>query len=264
MNALFERVGTVRIPVRDIQKSVDWYTKKLGMQVLHKAKGQVELQVCGRETVLILTAANPFEPVDYLYRKGMVTHFNFNTLDAELAHMMLKDKEIVVTDILDADFLKCFAFQDLDGNVLSVCYEKEHSMFYQPITESPISLFDRIEAVFILVRDLPKTLDWYLHLPGLELLKDWKEGADLKVGDGETIVTLIQVDDFTPQPTSYFEFTTADIEKTHAFLQRMDDSVSEIQESEQARSCVVKDPEGNMLGVRSQRIASEIIRICPT
>ncbi|HEX7065921.1 MAG TPA: hypothetical protein VF199_12705, partial [Bacillales bacterium] len=68
-------------------------------------------------------------------------------------------------------------------------------------------------------------------------------------------VTLIRVDGFTPQQNSYFEFTTADMEKTHLFLQQMDASVSEIQESEQARSCVVKDPEGNMLGVRSHKIA---------
>ncbi|HEU5138698.1 MAG TPA: VOC family protein [Bacillales bacterium] len=256
MNSLFEKIGTVCVPVKDVQKSADWYTEKLGMRVCRKDEAQAELEVCGGETVLILKAAEPFNPVNYLHRKGMVTHFNFNTLDAELAHLMLKDKEVGVTDVLDADFLKCFAFRDLDGNVLSVCYEKEHSMFYQPITETSISLFERIEAVFILVRDLRNTLDWYLHLPGLELLNDWKQGADLKVGNGETIVTLIQVDDFTPRQNSYFEFTTANMKKTHSYLKKMGASVSEIDSTPQETSCRVQDPEGNIFGVRRRKVAA--------
>ncbi|HET7579279.1 MAG TPA: VOC family protein [Bacillales bacterium] len=246
MDGLFKKIDTVRVPVRDIERSADWYKKQLGMQILEKNTNRAELKVYGGETMMVLERVDSFSPMDYLDRRGLVTHFNFNTLDAELAHMMLKDKGIQVTDIWDEDFLKYFAFRDLDGNVLSVCYEKEHSMFYQPITKPEISLFERVEAVFILVRDLPKMLAWYRRLPGLKLLKNWTQGADLSVGNGETIITLIQMDDFTPGQNLYFEFATAEMEKTHAFLKQMGTRVSEIKHEQ----LLASDPEGNQFGVR--------------
>jgi catechol 2,3-dioxygenase-like lactoylglutathione lyase family enzyme len=111
---ILNQIGTVFIPVKDIEKARDWYCDLLGME----AEGDIQfghlyvLPMKGTGIVLdskIYAENNQFK----------TPMFHFNTLNIEEAYAFMKNKGIhVVTDIEHGHY---FHFKDPDGNLLMIC-----------------------------------------------------------------------------------------------------------------------------------------------
>ncbi|WP_082231993.1 VOC family protein [Halobacillus massiliensis] len=114
MNPIVNEVGTVFIPVRDVEKARDWYCELLGLtpdaEVLHghlyvlpmKGTGVVlDSKIFSEEAVFNVPA------------------FHFNTTDIKAAYEFLKEKQAnLVTEIEHGHW---FNLKDPDGNMLMVC-----------------------------------------------------------------------------------------------------------------------------------------------
>ncbi|MBB6452514.1 catechol 2,3-dioxygenase-like lactoylglutathione lyase family enzyme [Salirhabdus euzebyi] len=114
------QVGTVLIPVKNLQRSAVFYTKILG-QPLGKVRGPVyNLNIVGPTRVAL--DCDNFNDV---IRNGEVnpsSHplFTFETTNIELAHQFLLENNVEVDNIQLFGNTGLFHLKDLDGNIIMV------------------------------------------------------------------------------------------------------------------------------------------------
>ncbi len=113
-DALFPRMDTVFLPVRDFAASVDWYTQVLGLDVRWRddAHGYAAVQVGEMSITLVRTEE---------FRAGDTIPFNFYTDNIATAKSMLIERGARVGETFDFGRLQTFDFWDHDGNRLAVC-----------------------------------------------------------------------------------------------------------------------------------------------
>lgn len=108
------KIGTVFIPVSNIEKARDWYCDILGVDVV----GEIQfghLFVLPMEGTGIVLDSKIYS-VDNIFKNPA---FHLNTTDIEKAFQFMKSKGVtLVTDIEHEHY---FNFRDPDGNMLMVC-----------------------------------------------------------------------------------------------------------------------------------------------
>ncbi|MGG1517140.1 VOC family protein [Paenibacillus oryzisoli] len=114
MHPIQNQIGTVFIPVSNIERSRDWYSDILGVPV----EGEIlfgHLYVLPMKgTGLVLDSKIYAE--DRVFR---VPAFHLNTTDIGAAYAFMKEKQVnLITPI---EHQHWFNFKDPDGNVLMVC-----------------------------------------------------------------------------------------------------------------------------------------------
>ncbi|MBB6453158.1 catechol 2,3-dioxygenase-like lactoylglutathione lyase family enzyme [Salirhabdus euzebyi] len=111
---IFNQIGTVFIPVRDIEKARDWYCDILGLQ----ADGEIQFEhlyiipMVGTTIVLdskIYSEENIFK----------APAFHFNTENIKEAYEFMQKKNVELTTSIEHNHY--FNFKDPDGNHLMVC-----------------------------------------------------------------------------------------------------------------------------------------------
>ena len=115
------KVNNVFIHVSDLEKSVEWYSKLLGIpfQRDHVVSPVYNIPVSG-ETGLTLDD-HTFDP-DFTLNPSNHVLFNFFVKDIDEAYKFIKKEGItVVREIERIGDFAYFNFQDLDGNVLMIC-----------------------------------------------------------------------------------------------------------------------------------------------
>jgi catechol 2,3-dioxygenase-like lactoylglutathione lyase family enzyme len=114
MSPILNQVGTVFIPVRDIEKARQWYCDLLGLPV----GGEILfghlyiLPMQGTGVVLdskIFSEENVFK----------IPAIHFNTEHIEEAYQFLKNKNVEITTNIEHNHW--FNFKDPDGNHLMIC-----------------------------------------------------------------------------------------------------------------------------------------------
>jgi len=117
-------------------------------------------------------------------------------------------------------------------------------------------LFERIDGVFLPVTDLQASLRWYEGVLGLQLLYQWPGGAGFRVGQGESLLGLIEVQEFQPAQFKskegtmhYFNFKSSDIEQSQRLLRERGVETSDIMDSGSIKVVYFRDPDGNYLGI---------------
>lgn len=122
---LFKGVAAVFIPVRDLEKSIEWYTKNLGF-VLRFKHG--EYKAAGMKSgspvpTFCLVQVHEYKPVEFPKNDfGCDIFFNYIVEDIDQVHADLSNKGVEVTEIhssLDSNF-RYFNAKDIDGNQLSI------------------------------------------------------------------------------------------------------------------------------------------------
>lgn len=112
----------ILVPVRDLQKSADWYENVLGLEVFKKSDITVEFKLNEGDPVLVLVQSKFETSIRFPeneYTDG--SFFIFKTSDADAFHQRLVQHNVKVSEIfLFEDIQKYFFFEDLDGNKLSV------------------------------------------------------------------------------------------------------------------------------------------------
>jgi catechol-2,3-dioxygenase len=120
--SLFTGIPGVFVPVKDLERSADWYKTVLGLEEFKRSDITVEFKVGEGCPVLVLFKAEHDVPVKFP-KNGHIdgNFFIFKTPDADAAHQLLKENNISVSEIfLFEGIQKYFFFEDLDGNRLSV------------------------------------------------------------------------------------------------------------------------------------------------
>lgn len=112
-NPILKQIGTVFIPVSDIEKARDWYCDILGL----KADGEIlfgHLYVIPMEGTGIVLDSKIFSK-DSIFK---MPAFHLNTKNIEEAFCFMRDKGVhLVTEIEHNHY---FNFKDPDGNILMI------------------------------------------------------------------------------------------------------------------------------------------------
>ncbi len=192
---MFNRIDRVMVPVPNAERAAEWYQRELEFQVLNKRDREIDLRVHQGEALLTLVEVDSFEPKPHLHAEGHVPCFNFYTHWEDLHLEWLHSRGIETTEIMNVPYMNVSEMKDGDGNVIGICHEKESSLYHTPHEGALPPMFHRVLAVFLPVIDLEASIRWYTDKLGLQLYNHWGQGADLMVGEGETIVTMIVMDE---------------------------------------------------------------------
>lgn len=113
-NPILKQIGTVFIPVSNIEKARDWYCDILGL----KADGEIQfghLYVIPMEGTGIVLDSRIYSE-ERVFRTPA---FHFNTENIDEAFRFMSNKGVnLITDIENNHY---FNFKDPDGNILMIC-----------------------------------------------------------------------------------------------------------------------------------------------
>ncbi|WP_394581517.1 VOC family protein [Cytobacillus firmus] len=125
------KVGSIFIPVTDIEKSTDWYVKFLGVKIIDSWGDGAGFYLPTGSTQLALVKVKSPQPTEFITEGDQKnSYFNFVVDDIESAHQHFKNNGIVTTEIDDFGGMKFFDFFDLDGNPFSVVNEVDGSPYH--------------------------------------------------------------------------------------------------------------------------------------
>jgi RNA polymerase sigma factor (sigma-70 family) len=121
------RIATIEIPVSDVNKSVIWYNKILGIQAVHQDEKAAMMQLQGGSRIGVPTIylVQTDEKVHLTFKNSNtgVLHsvIDFYIQDLERFHLFLKQEGVKVTDLnfFPGSNFGGFGFEDPDGNLLS-------------------------------------------------------------------------------------------------------------------------------------------------
>lgn len=248
---MFNKIDRVMLPVPNVELAAEWYVRELEFQVAEWREGEVDLKIHQGEALLTLMEVDLFQPKPHLHMEGHVPCFNLYTHWEDLHLEWLHSRGIETTDMMNVPYMNVSEMMDRDGNVIGICHEKESSLYHTSYEGALPPMFHRVLAVFLPVKDLEASIQWYTDKLGLHLFNHWGQGADLKVGEGETIVTMIVMDGPVHQEAlravegyPYYSLQTDNIKEVHRQLQ--DKGVtSAIEIANEGNHCFhVRSPEG--------------------
>ena len=107
-----KRIDTVFVEVNNLDYSINWYSKMLGLTFRWNRNGYAAFTV--GETSLTLVQAKDVIPS---------THypFNFFTTNIEDVHKFLLENDVDAEDIAVYDDMRTFDFKDPNGHLLNFC-----------------------------------------------------------------------------------------------------------------------------------------------
>ncbi|PEE40638.1 VOC family protein [Bacillus pseudomycoides] len=120
------RVGTIYIPVTNVELSSKWYVNKLGAELSYKDEDKAILNFANQSFFLVKSQANQsLNFYDFCDEERFSLTFEVNGLNAlESIYSDFIKKEIKVGDIENRGHTgKNFVFYDLDGNKFDVWSE---------------------------------------------------------------------------------------------------------------------------------------------
>ena len=122
-NMMFRGVTNIFLPVKDLDRSIAWYTDVMGFKLLQKREAQKAASMdIGAGQGLSLVQVEPFEPMRFPKNHFSVhAYFNFHTDDIDKTHAVLREKGIDVSEIEGSELgFRHFSMRDIDGNWISV------------------------------------------------------------------------------------------------------------------------------------------------
>ena len=114
------QIGSVFVPVSDMQRAIEWYSRLLGQPVKETTyAGKIyDLPLVG-EVGLILDGHKPVQ-------NSSQPLFFFWTADIQAAYDFLKANQVELTSLVeDIGSVKTLSFRDPDGNLLMVCQKNQ-------------------------------------------------------------------------------------------------------------------------------------------
>lgn len=115
-------------------------------------------------------------------------------------------------------------------------------------------LFERIDTVFLQVRDFDKAIQWYTETFGFTVRWRHDEGGFAALNVGETPLTIVRLEEGAELPTTkqaFFNFYVKDVEEAHRVLVGAGADCDAIQDPGGVKYFDFRDPDGNLLSVCS-------------
>ena len=126
------KVGSVFIPVTNMEKSMKWYEKNLDVRKIDTWDGGAGFYFPNSDTQIGLVRVDSPQPTEFVISgKRKNVYFNFLVDNIEAVHEKLKSAGVITTPIEDFGGMKGFDFFDLDNNPFSVVNEQEDSPFHR-------------------------------------------------------------------------------------------------------------------------------------
>ncbi|WP_345290152.1 VOC family protein, partial [Streptomyces gulbargensis] len=121
------RIATIEIPVSNVEQSVAWYSKILGIKAVHQDEHAAMLHLQGPSRIgvptLYLVQTDDSSRLHFKNTNTGVIHstIDFFIQDLERFHSYLKQEGVKVTDLnfFPGSTKGGFGFEDPDGNLLS-------------------------------------------------------------------------------------------------------------------------------------------------
>ena len=117
MNGPIEnKIGSVFIPVSDMQRAIAWYTRLFGLAANTTSHGGriYDLPMTGDASLILdghKPVANSSQPLCFFW-----------TSDIQRAHVFLREQGVeLVQEVENIGSVSTLTFKDLDGNLLMVC-----------------------------------------------------------------------------------------------------------------------------------------------
>lgn len=124
----FSRIDAVFLPVQDIEKAVNWYTKNLGLTLAWKYPAVASLRLGETPLTLVGYEYPGYDKKprkDFQFQPVTSPKFNLYAPDIEATYRQLREKNVEVTDINNHGDVIDFMFRDPDGNVIAVVWWPE-------------------------------------------------------------------------------------------------------------------------------------------
>ncbi|WP_227394658.1 VOC family protein [Jeotgalibacillus aurantiacus] len=126
------RVGSVFIPVANLEQSSKWYEENLGVKKIDQWDGGAGFYFPESDTQLGLVSVDSPQISEFTAGQGQKNgYFNFVVEDIHEAYASFNNKGICTSDIREFGGMKFFDFFDLDGNPFSVVDEVKDSPFHR-------------------------------------------------------------------------------------------------------------------------------------
>ena len=114
MSSIFQRIDTVFLKVKNLDRSVTWYTEVLGFSLRWRSETHAALNIGETPLTLVQAPENHTSLMEQAY-------FNFYVEDIQLAYSHLKNHQVEVGEVGSDEQVSWFSFKDIDGNQLDVC-----------------------------------------------------------------------------------------------------------------------------------------------
>jgi catechol 2,3-dioxygenase-like lactoylglutathione lyase family enzyme len=119
------QIGQIAIPVRDLQRAVDFYTNKLGMAYLFTASNLAFFDCGGIRLMLSVPEAAEFDhPSSVIYFRVATIDTAYQTLVAR--GVQFEDRPHLIANMDTYDLWMAF-FRDSEQNLLAIMSEVAHS-----------------------------------------------------------------------------------------------------------------------------------------
>ena len=126
------QVGSVFVPVTDLEKAREWYKKHLGVKEIDSWEGGAGFFFPQGSVQFGLIEVSESQPTEFVIEKeDRNVYFNFVVEDIEAAHEKLNEVGVRVTEIESFGGMRCFDFFDPDENTFSVVDEDPLSPFHK-------------------------------------------------------------------------------------------------------------------------------------
>lgn len=126
------QVGSVFVPVTDLEKSREWYKNHLGVKEIDRWEGGAGFFFPQGSVQFGLIEVTESQPTEFVINKDNSNcYFNFVVEDIEAAHEKLNAGRVRTTAIESFGGMKCFDFFDPDNNTYSVVDEDLQSPYHK-------------------------------------------------------------------------------------------------------------------------------------
>lgn len=129
------RVGSVFIPVADLEKASLWYEKNLGVKKIQEWQDGAEKGIGyyfsdGSTQLGLVQVENAVSSEFDVNENRKNAYFNFLVEDIHSVYTQFNKNGVKTTALEDFGGMTCFDFYDLDGNPFSVVNEVKDSPFH--------------------------------------------------------------------------------------------------------------------------------------
>ncbi|OZU87470.1 glyoxalase [Virgibacillus indicus] len=126
------KVGSIFIPVTNIEQATEWYEKHLGVKKIEGWGEGAGFYFPDSDTQLGLIEVEETQPSEFVVKGDRKnSYFNFLVKDIDTIYHELNSSGVKTTEIEDFNGMKHFDFFDLDMNAFSVVDEPVDSPFHR-------------------------------------------------------------------------------------------------------------------------------------